>query len=85
MKYAFQQKEEGTLSINLKKVNTIVQFTIQDNGDGFPKDYDKQKSAGFGLKLVRMLTEQLNGNLFCESSESGSKFVIEFPFTDSDF
>ena len=77
MKYAFKGKAEGTLHIKLSKFQRKVTLTIQDNGNGLPKGFDITKSNGFGLTLVNILSEQLEGN-FSIINNNGTKSTLEF-------
>ena len=54
-----------------------ISVIVEDNGRGFPEGFDIKTSTGFGLQLVTMLTEQLNGVLKLEQA-GGSRIIIEF-------
>jgi two-component sensor histidine kinase len=83
MKYAFIGRNDGNIIIiaSLKATTTkdsnIVSLSIQDNGNGLPESVDFEKSTGFGIKLVKMLTNQLKGTIQIER-ENGTKFILEF-------
>ena len=53
------------------------QLIIADNGTGVSADYSLDESSSFGLKLVSMLTEQLNGSLSVHK-EHGLKYELVF-------
>ena len=50
---------------------------VEDTGKGLDNDLDIEKSESLGLKLVRTLTRQINGQLKI-SSNPGATFEIEF-------
>ncbi len=52
-------------------------LTIGDNGIGLPKDIDINNTKSFGLKLVKRLTEQLEGSLEVDLS-TGTTYNITF-------
>ncbi len=52
-------------------------MVISDNGLGIPDTSAVKNSAGFGMHLVNMLTDQIGGSIKIECSE-GTKFVVEF-------
>jgi two-component sensor histidine kinase len=54
-----------------------VTLIIEDNGDGMPEGIDFKNSTGFGLMLVGMLTEQLEGTIRIERGE-GTRIILEF-------
>ncbi len=77
-KYAFQNGNEGKIGIMLQPVSEKkYSLTISDNGKGLPKGTDIHASNSMGLKLVNILTGQLNGHLRYEHN-NGAVFNVEF-------
>lgn len=54
-----------------------IALSIQDNGNGLPEGFDISESKGFGLLLVKMLAEQLEGSFSIENN-NGTKSTLEF-------
>jgi two-component sensor histidine kinase len=54
---------------------------LADDGDGFPADFDPQKTSGLGMKVVRMVVRQLEGTLrFGRSNDlGGAEVTVHFP------
>jgi PAS domain S-box-containing protein len=77
LKYAFVDREEGEIYIELKEVSGKVELRIEDNGVGLPGDYNILKSDTLGLQLVSTLTEQLDGQISVVSRR-GTKYLITF-------
>ncbi len=76
-KYAFPKRKDGHVAIVLDKAGKQVTLTISDNGVGLDTRETANKSPGFGLTIVRMLAEQLNGTYTVEGSD-GTKSVLKF-------
>jgi len=77
IKYAFPKKQPGNeITISLKKVSTnkVVLF-ITDNGVGITNA--KESTQSLGLKLMRGLTEDIEGTFSIESNH-GVAIMIEF-------
>ncbi|MFD0963145.1 sensor histidine kinase [Pseudofulvibacter geojedonensis] len=76
LKYAFNEKKEGTISVRLVSDdnNNRCELLIGDNGSGF--SYANQKE-GMGTKLISVFIEQLKGSISKEVS-SGTTFKILF-------
>jgi len=81
-KYAFPEKLNGEISIELKKTDNKCIFIISDNGVGMPKHFDANNSNTLGLELIHSLVEQLDGTIKI-SSKNGTKFHLEFPYTNN--
>lgn len=77
-KYAFSGVTDGSLLVELKQDDAhYYHLRIADSGKGLPADFNEAKLNSLGLKLVRMLIEQLDGSLTV-TNESGVCFDIHF-------
>jgi len=83
----------GKLTINAYCKDQRAFLTVKDTGEGIPEEAKsklfkplfttKAKGQGFGLAVVKKLTEALNGTITFESEEGkGTKFIIELPTTN---
>lgn len=78
LKYSFPAGRGGRVVIRIEKNGDRVTMVIQDNGVGLPKKAATGgASKGFGLQLVHMLSEQLDGTFSIEN-QGGTKSVLEF-------
>jgi len=77
MKYAFTNNSNRQITIALEKVKKRVTLTVQDNGKGLPEGFNMDSAQGFGLKLVRMLCEQLDGT-FTTQNHKGVRSILVF-------
>ncbi|PZX47578.1 tetratricopeptide repeat-containing sensor histidine kinase [Algoriphagus chordae] len=79
LKYAFEGTETGKIEISLNRTESKdFKLVISDSGKGIDKDLDIEKTSSLGLRLVRTLTRQINGNLSFQS-HPGTTFSIIFP------
>ncbi|MEO9477940.1 MAG: tetratricopeptide repeat protein [Cyclobacteriaceae bacterium] len=78
IKYAFtQQNTQPTISISLHKLDHCLVLHIKDNGVGF--DFN-QASESYGFKLMRTLTESMEGKLELMNGQ-GTTIKIEIPLS----
>ena len=77
MKYAFINRKIGRIEITLTLEKKHVRLTIQDNGVGLPAGFDIEQSKGFGLLLVKMLSQQLGGS-FSMEKRKGTRCTLKF-------
>jgi two-component sensor histidine kinase len=77
-KYAFSEMNEGKLNVDFSLDDErTYHLLISDSGRGLPEDFNESKLNSLGLKLVRMLVEQLDGSLtIC--NDPGAHFHIRF-------
>jgi two-component sensor histidine kinase len=52
--------------------------SVRDTGVGLPEELDFQHPRSFGLRLVRLLTEQLGGTLALDRT-AGTHVTLRFP------
>jgi two-component sensor histidine kinase len=55
-----------------------VTLTMRDTGVGVPLDWEAHDAGGLGLRLIRTLTEQLQGTLVV-MREGGTCVTLRFP------
>jgi len=77
MKYAFTDRSNGIITVMAMLAAGTVSVGVQDDGIGIPQTFDFENSRGFGLRLLRIMAEQLEGTIRIERS-SGTKVVLEF-------
>ena len=77
MKYAFIDRSAGTIQVSATLNGDLATIAVQDNGKGVPDSVDFQSTPGFGLLLVRTLTEQIRGTIRLER-KNGTAVVLEF-------
>ncbi len=76
-KYAFIGRPGGHILIMLEKSENRVTLTIQDDGLGIDPGFDINTSQGFGLTIVKMLSEQLGGTFTIENN-NGTRSLLTF-------
>lgn len=75
-KYAFDDK--GTINIEMKDQGQSYLLTLSDNGKGLPKDFNIEETQTFGLRIMKLLTKQLDG-LFELKNNNGVTLTINIP------
>ncbi|QYZ79370.1 PAS domain S-box protein [Methanofollis formosanus] len=82
-KHAFLGRRTGTIRVGLQKKATNLCLTVEDDGIGFPPDIIEQNEGKLGIRLVKVLSEQIDGVLeVCTGKRT--IFTIFFPYQSSD-
>ena len=78
-KYAYTDKMGGALfSVKLEQNDGQYKMTVSDNGAGIPDEVlNATQSSSLGLRLTRMLSDQLEGDYEFDNSE-GTSFKLKF-------
>jgi PAS domain S-box-containing protein len=69
--------KENEICINLRLDKDKYKLTISDNGTGLPADWKLEEQKTLGLRLVNLLTRQLEGALQVDK-EGGTAFCLTF-------
>jgi two-component sensor histidine kinase len=78
LKHAFPSGKPGEIHLDLHAGdNGRYTLRVHDNGKGLPADVDFRRVASLGLKLVNMLTQQLDGVIELQRG-GGTTFTITF-------
>lgn len=82
-KHAFNGKKRGLINVKIdKKLDNHLEMIIEDDGVGFPDNFDMEKSTSLGLFIVRSLTRQLKGTYSLTNTDPGSRFTLQFKLED---
>jgi two-component sensor histidine kinase len=82
LKHAFAGREQGTIEIKLTTVGNEVHLVFRDDGWGLPAGLNLQAAESLGLRLIRMLSKQLRGDVIPYTGE-GTRFELRFQIPDS--
>lgn len=79
IKYAFTGEKAGKqISVYLHQPEkNKVELAVSDNGIGLPAGFHLNRNSGLGLKLMKGLTEDIDGH-FSISSENGTSVSVNF-------
>ena len=79
LEHAFPEGRKGQVRLLLHPaVRNSYEFSVIDDGIGLPNSIDMENSKGFGLHLVSMLVQQINGSVVI-ARKKGTAFRIRFP------
>ena len=77
-KHAFTDRQ-GKVEVTLAQAGIdALLLRVSDDGAGLPRDFDWQTASTLGMKIVRNLTEQIDGRLAVENG-AGITFQVTFP------
>ena len=79
LKYAFPNRPAGTIYVSLTEDAGSENFSlvVWDDGVGIDSSFDITQATSLGMRLVKMLTDQLNGKLAFDGAQ-GTKIEIQF-------
>jgi PAS domain S-box-containing protein len=80
LKYAFPRDRSGKITVHFGSSGTgALSLSCRDNGVGMPEGFDWKNTKSQGLKIIRILTKQIDGELTLDRSEGQTRFELKFP------
>lgn len=77
LKYAFKDRQKGTIDLTLKRLNGKTILHLSDDGVGTAKN-PAEAPESFGYLLINSLSEQLEGELVVDGND-GMKVTLTVP------
>src|SRR5699024_7332655 len=77
-KHAFEEREEGIISISLDSRDDKFYLMVEDNGSGIPDSVDMKNPKSLGITLIKTLSKQLDGKYKFINKDAGMRFTLQF-------
>jgi two-component sensor histidine kinase len=78
-KHGFPDSASGEIKVTLRRgTGDICSLCVQDDGVGIPADLDVNTNKSLGLRLVRSLTQQIQGSFELVRNERGTLAHLQF-------
>jgi two-component sensor histidine kinase len=79
-KHGYPDGTRGSVWVRLARAgDEVARLSVCDEGVGLPADFETNKKAGFGMRVVRALAKQTRAQLRIERRTRGTEFVLEIP------
>ncbi len=76
-KYGVPKAIKPEIRVFLKRTENGAELRVEDNGPGFPEDFDPTLSEGLGMQLLEGFARQMEGHLEWENN-GGACFILRF-------
>jgi len=78
LKYAFPDGRKGIITIEFSRIpERRYLLSFRDDGIGLPREFDLDNATSLGLRLVKILANQIGGQLTLLRNE-GTAFTVNF-------
>jgi len=79
LEHGFAPETGGRVSVSLVQEGGHYVLTVTDDGKGLPDGFDPQTERSLGLKIVRTMASQLNGEFSMSALQRGVACRLRFP------
>ena len=79
-KYGFPNGRSGEIRVKFARLESgMLLLSCGDDGVGIPEGFDWQNPKSLGLRIIGILTKQIDGELTLDRSHGGTLFELRFP------
>jgi PAS domain S-box-containing protein len=80
LKYGFPDGRRGQIGVHFARHESGgLSLSCRDDGVGIPENLDWQNPKSLGLRIVGILTKQIDGRITLDRSDAGTRFELTFP------
>lgn len=76
LKYAYKPGEAGEIRIDLSSDGERTTLKVSDDGPGLPRGFDPKSAKSLGLRIARLLAEEIGGSLEFEAGKGTAAVVV---------
>lgn len=81
LEHGFADRPAGTITLRVARGDDMILLNVTDDGCGLPPGLDAAKTDSIGLRISRVLSQQLNAEMTLESGESGACMTLRLPLS----
>lgn len=83
IKHAFPGIPKGLVTVRLARTGQEILVEVEDDGVGLPEEVSTGEHGALGLRLVKLLTQQIKGTVELERTAPGTRATVRVPLPAS--
>lgn len=76
--FAFEGRERGIITVEIKANQDEVILSVKDDGIGLPEGFELENSPTLGTTLVLSYSEQIKSEIDIKTGENGTEYQLKF-------
>ncbi|WP_159978721.1 MULTISPECIES: sensor histidine kinase [unclassified Novosphingobium] len=81
LEHGFAGRPAGRIALCMARRDTSIVLSVEDDGVGLPPGLDPTSTDSIGLRISRVLSQQLGAEMALESRESGACMTLHLPLS----
>ena len=79
LKYGCPADRPSKITVRFGTEGELYRLSVEDDGDGLPKDFSPAAKRGLGMRAIEALARQLDGRFEIGQPAQGARFAVIFP------
>jgi len=79
LEHGFAGRDEGLIAVRVERSQEEIVLTVTDDGAGLPPGFDAASTDSIGLRISRVLSQQLGARHAIETQECGARMTLRVP------
>lgn len=81
LEHGFADRPGGAIKLQVTRRDDTIRLSVEDDGHGLPAGFDPAAADSVGLRISRVLTQQLGAEMVLENRESGACMTLHLPLS----
>lgn len=81
LEHGFADRAAGSIALRVERRRDTIMLSVADDGHGLPPGLDPAATDSIGLRISRVLSQQLGAEMSLENRESGACMTLHLPLS----
>lgn len=81
LEHGLSEREDGAIIVRLAREEEHVVLSVEDDGHGLPPGFDPAGAESIGLRISRVLSQQLGAEMTLENGARGACMTLRLPLS----
>lgn len=81
LEHGFADRASGAIALRVARLDGTILLSVADDGHGLPEGFDPAETDSIGLRISRVLCQQLGAEMALENRESGACMTLRLPLS----
>lgn len=81
LEHGFADRPAGAITLRVARRDHTITLTVEDDGCGLPAGFDPAVTESIGLRISRVLSQQLGAQMALENRDSGACMTLQLPLS----
>jgi two-component system, sensor histidine kinase PdtaS len=79
LEHGLAERSTGLIAVRMRRLGHEIALTVEDDGEGLPPGFDPVGADSIGLRISRVLSQQLGGRHALENRTTGARMTLRLP------